>query len=184
MHLLITLLLAHLFADFPLQTNRLAKLKRTSLKGVFIHVLIYMVVTALLLHQPFRYWPLVIGLGTIHFLIDALKMVCNKVGEIRCFVIDQCLHFSSVVAATYLVYQYWSPIPVGILPTGLLYGSFICAFTLAVIVFFWIWTNGLTEEQIRRYLLLYWVKHRALAFEQRVGLLLFAVVFFGQFVIK
>ncbi|NJO07801.1 MAG: DUF3307 domain-containing protein, partial [Chloroflexaceae bacterium] len=46
MHLLITLLLAHLFADFPLQTNRLARLKRTSLKGVLIHVLIYMVVTA------------------------------------------------------------------------------------------------------------------------------------------
>ncbi len=184
MNLLITLLLAHLFADFPLQTNRLAKLKRTSLRGVFIHVLIYMAVTALLLHQPFRYWPLVIGLGAIHFLIDALKRVCNKVDEIRCFIIDQCLHFASVLGATYLVYQYWSPIPTGILPTGLLIGSFLCAFTLAAMVFFWIWTNGLNEDQIRHYLLLQWVKHRALAFEQRVGLLLFAVVFFGQFVIK
>lgn len=184
MHLLITLLLAHLFADFPLQTNRLAKLKRTSLKGVFIHVLIYMAVTALLLHQPFRYWPLVVGLGAIHFGIDALKTFCSGIGEIRCFVVDQCLHFASVLSATYLAYQYWAPIPVGILPDALLYGSFICAFTLAAIVFFWIWANGLNEEQVRRYLLLHWVKHRALVFEQRVGLLLFAVVFFGQFVMK
>ncbi len=184
MHLLITLLLAHLFADFPLQTDRLARLKRTSLKGVFIHVLIYMVVTALLLHQPFRYWPVVVALGIIHFLIDAFKMVCNKIGEVRCFVIDQSMHFASVLGVTYLAYRYYPSIPVGILPDTLLYGSFICAFTLAVIVFFWIWTNGLREEQIRRYVLLHWVKHRALAFEQRVGLLLFAVVFFGQLIIK
>jgi len=184
MHLLITLLLAHLFADFPLQTNRLARLKRTSLKGVFIHVLIYMVVTALLLHQPFRYWPLILGLGAIHFLIDAFKIVCTKLNEVYCFILDQSLHLASVLGATYLVYQYWSPIPVGILPEALLYGSFICALTLAGIVFFWVWTNGLGEEQVRRYMFLHWVKYRALAFEQRVGLVLFAMVFFGQLVSK
>lgn len=74
MHLLTTLLLAHLLADFPLQTNALAKLKRASLTGVFIHVLIYVLITTLVMREPARYWALIGGLGGVHFLIDSIKM--------------------------------------------------------------------------------------------------------------
>jgi hypothetical protein len=55
---------------------------------------------------------------------------------------------------------------------------------LAIIVLCWVWTNGLSEEQMRRYMLLHWVKYRALAFEQRIGFALFALICFGQFIIK
>lgn len=49
MNLLMTLLLAHLFADFPLQSNSLARLKETRIMGVFLHVLVHVAVTACLL---------------------------------------------------------------------------------------------------------------------------------------
>lgn len=183
MHLLMTLLLAHLFADFPLQTNRLAQWKRSSLNGVLIHVFIYIVVTALLLQQPLYYWPLIIGLGVVHFIIDAIKVICNIKDEVRWFVIDQCLHFTTVIGAVYLSYQFWSPLPVGILPNGLLHISFIGAFTLAVMVLFWVWANGLSEDQLKQNTVLCWIKHQMLTLEQRTGLILIALVFVGQLLI-
>jgi hypothetical protein len=126
----------------------------------------------------------VVGLGAIHFVIDALKIAYNIKSEVRYFVLDQSLHFLSVLVATYLASQFWTTMPVGILPDTLLYLSFTCAFTLAIIVLCWVWTNGLSEEQVRRYMLLHWVKYRALAFEQRIGFALFALICFGQFIIK
>lgn len=184
MHLLFTLLLAHLFADFPLQSNQLARLKRRSLKGVSIHVLIYVSVTALMLQQPLQYWPIIGGLGLVHFGIDAIKIFVNPKHEVRYFIFDQMLHFVSVVAATYIVYRYWNTIPHGILPDPLLYISFGFAFGLAFIVLCWIWANALSDEQIHQNVVLQWVKHQALLFEQRIGLALFAIIFVGQLVIK
>lgn len=183
MHLLITLLLAHLFADFPLQTNGLAKLKKTHLSGVLIHVLIYMVVTALLLQNPFHYWPLIVGVAVAHFLIDAAKINCKFRNEVNCFVLDQFLHFISVALAAYLAHQYWSPAPVGILPDTLLLAAFLCAFALAIMVFCWVWTNGLSDEQINRHVFLRWAKDRMLPLEQRIGLVLVILVFIGQLMI-
>lgn len=182
MHLLTTLLLAHLFADFPLQTNGLAKLKKSSLTGVFIHVMIYMVVTALLLQDPFHYWPLVLGLTAAHFIIDAGKTICKLKSEVYCFILDQGLHFATVAFAAYLAHQYWSPAPVGILPNTFLLSAFLCAFGLAIMVLCWIWTNGLSEEEVNRHIFLRWVKERMLILEQRVGLVLLILVFIGQLI--
>lgn len=184
MHLFFTLLLAHLFADFPLQTNKLARLKKKNLAGVSIHVLIYVVVTALFLQRPLDYWPLTIGLGLTHFVIDALKLIIKPKHEVRYFVFDQILHFTSVLVATILAHQYWTVAPHGILPDVLLYIAFGCASGLGFIVLCWIWTNALAEDQIHHNIVLRWVKHQALLFEQRLGLALFAIVFVGQLVIK
>jgi len=184
MHLLFTLLLAHLFADFPLQSNQLARLKRRSLKGVSIHVLIYIFVTALMLQQPLNYWPIILGLGLVHFCIDAVKILVNPKHEVRYFIFDQLFHFGSVLVATHIAYRYWRTIPQGILPDPLLYFAFGCAFGLAFIVLCWIWANALSDEKIHQNVVLRWVKHQALLFEQRIGLALFAIIFVGQLVIK
>lgn len=184
MHLLITLLLAHLLADFPLQSNRLARLKQSSLRGVFIHVLIYMVATAFLLRQPLQYWPLVLSLGIAHFVIDAVKIVCKSQRAILCFVIDQIMHVSTVVVAVYWAQRVWQPMPRGILADHLLVPAFVCSLLLATMVFCWVWTNDLSEEQLKRYFLLRWVKSEILLLEQRVGLVLIGIVLLGQFVIK
>lgn len=184
MHLLTTLLLAHLFADFPLQSNRLARLKKSSIRGVFIHVLIYMGATAILLQQPLQYWPLVVGLGLAHFTIDAIKIVCTTQRAILSFVIDQIMHVATVVLAVLIAYWLWRPVPQGILSDYLLGLAFSCALLLAIMVFCWVWTNDLSEEQLKRYVLLRWVKNEILLLEQRVGLVLIGIVLLGQFVIK
>ncbi|MEZ4869097.1 MAG: DUF3307 domain-containing protein [Caldilineaceae bacterium] len=177
MHLLITLLLGHLLADFPLQTNGLAKLKKKSLGGVFLHVLIYMTITALLLRAPFTYWPLIVGLGAVHFTIDTLKMYCNLKNEVLCFVIDQILHFITVALAVVLAYRTWNEVPVGILSNHVLIGTFLCAFVMALMVFCWVWANSLNEEQLKRHYLLPWIKQQMLVLEQRMGLALIGLIF-------
>lgn len=183
MHLLLTLLLAHLFADFPLQSNSLAQLKRTSIIGVLLHVLIYMVVTALLIQSPLTYWPLILGLTVAHFIIDALKMYCQTKNEIKCFIADQFLHFFTVALAAWLATVIWTPAPVGLLPTPLLIAAFFGALLLAFMVFCWLWINRLSEEQLQQHDLLRWAKYQMLTLEQRVGLVLLILVFLGQLVL-
>ncbi|MEZ4676203.1 MAG: DUF3307 domain-containing protein [Caldilineaceae bacterium] len=184
MHLLTTLLLAHLFADFPLQTNKLARWKKTSIHGVLIHVVIYMAITALLLQQPLRFWPLILGLGAVHFAIDALKKVCPLKNEVHGFLLDQLMHILTVLLATYLAYQYWGIPPVGVLADHYLYPAFIYALTLATMVFCWVWVQSLHEKYLQQYSLLRWVKHQALTFEQQTGMALIALILVAQLVTK
>jgi hypothetical protein len=179
MHLLTTLLLAHLFADFPLQTNGLAKLKRESLVGVFLHVLIYVMMTAWVIQDPVTYWPLVLGLGVAHFVIDAQKARYPKKVETFCFVIDQCLHLISIGLATYFALYFYAEPPQSIFPYGLVLAALVCAVFLATMVFCWVWVNGLREEQVQRHFLLRWTKHQMLALEQSIGLVLVGFVFAG-----
>lgn len=180
MHLLLTLLLGHLFADFPLQTNRLAMLKNNSFIGVFIHVMIYMTVTALLLNDPIEYWPLLAGLTVVHFMIDSVKRLHRPRNELLYFIIDQLAHLISLLMATYIAYQIWTPTPVGILPTEFLWVAVPCASALAIMVFSWIWTNSLTDEQLNHSSILRWTKHQMLTLEQRLGLILVILVILGQ----
>lgn len=179
MHLLTTLLLAHLFADFPLQTNGLAKLKKESLAGVFLHVLVYIAITTLFLVHPFDYWVLIVGLGIVHFCIDALKTRYKQTFEPYYFVFDQCLHLLSIGLATYLALTYYYPPPTSIVPPGVATIALICALLLAFMVFCWVWVNSLSEERVQNHFLLKWAKHQMLELEQRIGLVLIGFVFAG-----
>lgn len=177
MHLLTTLLLAHLFADFPLQTNGLAKLKRESLTGVFLHVLVYVAITTLFLEHPLDYWVLILGLGVVHFLIDALKTRYKQTFEPYYFVFDQCLHFLSIALATYLALTYYYSPPTSVVPPGVATVALGCALILGFMVFCWVWVNSLNEEQVQSHFLLKWTKHQMLELEQRMGLVLIGFVF-------
>lgn len=177
MHLLTTLLLAHLFADFPLQTNGLAKLKKESLTGVFLHVLVYITITTLFLVHPQRYWMLILGLGITHFLIDALKTRYKQTFEPYYFVFDQCLHFLSIAIATYLALFYYPHPPESIVPDDIIMIALFCTLPLAFMVFCWVWVNSLNEERVQNHLLLKWAKHQMLNLEQRIGLVLVGFVF-------
>jgi hypothetical protein len=179
MQLLTTLLLAHLFADFPLQTNGLAKLKKKSLTGVFLHVLVYVFITAWAIQEPLTYWPLIVGLGVAHFVIDALKIRLPKTVETFYFVIDQCLHFLSIAVATVIALHVWPTPPQSVLPNSMATVALGCALVLAVMVFCWVWVNNLNEEEVQRNGLLRWIKEQMLALEQRIGLILVGFVFAG-----
>jgi hypothetical protein len=177
MHLLTTLLLAHLFADFPLQTNGLAKLKKKGLTGIFLHVLVYIMITTLVLVYPLRYWHLIVGLGMVHFGIDALKLRYKHTFEPFYFIIDQCLHFLSIGIAAHLACIYYSEPPQSVVPYEVVTVALGCALMLALMVFCWIWVNCLNEERVQNHFLLYWAKHQMLALEQRIGLVLIGFVF-------
>lgn len=177
MQLLFTLILAHLFADFPLQSNALAKLKKYHLTGVLLHVVIYMVVTTLLLADPWRHWPLVVGLGVVHFLIDAAKMrfAQGNDGPLA-FLLDQLLHLASMIAAAYLAHQLWTPAPQGILPSEWLRQVLLAACIPAAMVCCWIWTNSSGRAHLHHSSLLRWINQRMLLVEQRFGLALVGMV--------
>lgn len=201
MDLLSILLLAHLLADFPLQTNALAKLKSSSLTGVFIHVLVYVLITTLVIREPAHYWALIGGLGIVHFLIDSIKtrythkqhkptptLPINRIFactltlsqqsiETCYFVVDQCFHFLSLGIAAYLATAYYSELPQSILPYEITLVAVGFALLLALMVFCWVWVNSLSEEQVKRHTLLQWAKHQMLALEQSIGLLLIGFIF-------
>ncbi len=176
MHLLMTLLLAHLFADFPLQTNALAKLKDKRFAGVFYHVLIHVTITALLINNSLHYWPLLLGLGIVHFIVDALKILLPFKKGVVYFLADQFVHLLSLVVATYLAQHLWTPAPTGILPDSWLVLVLTGALVPALMVLFWVWTMNLNQDYVTRSSWLYWSKQRLLLVEQRFGIALISVV--------
>ncbi len=177
MNLLLTLLIAHLFADFPLQTNALARLKEKYWLGVFLHVLVHIAVMALLLDQPNRYLTLLLGVGAVHFLIDAIKLLYPGAKGIAYFLLDQALHVATLWLAAVWAQRLWQPAPVGILPDTWLPPLLLGALIPAGMVLFWLWANSLSQEYTARFYLLDWAKDQLLAVEQRIGLLLLAFVF-------
>jgi len=170
-NLLLNLLLAHLFADFPLQTDALARYKHKHLMGVLLHVLIYTFVTAIMIAEWTKYWPLVVGLGTLHFVIDAMKPYLYKqFDESIKFGIDQFLHLVSMIFGTVMAHWWWDPTPLGSVPSEWLPYALFAALLPAFIVAYWIWANDTGYKYRRRYQWLNSFYRRALMIEQRFGL--------------
>lgn len=177
MNLLLTLLIAHLFADFPLQTNTLARLKEKHWMGLFLHVLVHIVIMALLLDQGGRYRFLILGVGAAHFAIDGIKLLYPHVKGIGYFLLDQTLHVAILYLAAAWAPRIWQPAPLGMLPDAWLLPLFMSALIPAFMVFLWLWANTMSQKYATHFYLLEWVKYQMLAVEQRIGLLLLAVVF-------
>ncbi|MBX3016076.1 MAG: DUF3307 domain-containing protein [Caldilineaceae bacterium] len=176
MDLLIMLLIAHLFADFPLQTNALAKFKETNWRGVLAHVGVHLLVMTLLIYNSLHYWPLILGIGLVHFTIDLGKLIYPGSKGIGYFLFDQSLHLLTLLFAAYIAQQVWQPAPVGILPQAWLLPTLSAACIPALMVLFWVWTNTLSQEYIAQVQILQWSKHQILGLEQRFGQFLIGLV--------
>jgi hypothetical protein len=103
-----TLLLAHLLADFPLQTDRMVMAKK-HLPGLAIHIGIHWVVMMLLfLPVIWIAWPFILVVVMLHFSIDSFK---NFLGwkrpqfVIGSYILDQTLHMSSLLLVSYWMAQ-------------------------------------------------------------------------------
>jgi hypothetical protein len=92
MDLLATLILAHLIADFPLQTNGIFRLKHRHWAGVLLHAAIHGAVAAILLQDPFARWPMLVTLVGVHFTIDWLKLRIDFRLKSLGFILDQITH--------------------------------------------------------------------------------------------
>lgn len=174
-----TFLLAHLIADFPLQTNTMVRLKKEGPHGIFLHVSVHVLVAALLFSQPLGNWQLFLLLSCLHWVIDWTKIALGS-DSVSGFIFDQMAHVLSLavvvgVAAT-----------LGILPTPVLSGRFLFlaiayAALLAFMVFIWVWANHQSPEVASKNAIVRWAQRSMLQLSQQAGLALIGGVFFTIF---
>ena len=107
MFLFYRLLLAHIIADFPLQTKQIFKVKMNTEWGVLIHTLIVLIFS-ILFAFPFLEAPkFIIILWVIflsHTVIDKIKLDYSKKNanqDIKIFLLDQFLHISIIAALSF-----------------------------------------------------------------------------------
>ena len=180
MHLFLTLLLAHLFADFPLQSNALIRFKNNHLGGVLLHALIYTIVTAILIDRWTSYWPLIIGLGTVHFAIDTIKShLSTGTEEIHIFLLDQTIHLVTMFIATLLAHSLWHVVPVGIVPEHWLPVVLFAAFLPAFMVGYWVWATSSGCGCVKGSVWLRQFYGSILVVEQRFGLVVLVIIFWA-----
>ncbi len=107
MFLFYRLLLAHIIADFPLQTNQIFKVKTNTEWGVLLHTLVVLIFS-ILFSFPYLEDPKVIIILLVIFLshtvIDKLKMEYSKKlknQSIRILLLDQALHITIIAVLTF-----------------------------------------------------------------------------------
>jgi hypothetical protein len=94
----------HLIGDFVLQTNKIAKLKTSSKRGLFVHALIVALSqVAVLIYFGIMGVTAAIIKGIIHFFIDDLKNKFNgryNSSQTLMFVADQLVHLVFIFILT------------------------------------------------------------------------------------
>jgi hypothetical protein len=105
MILLTKLLLAHFIGDFFLQPKYWVKEKeKKKLKSLklYFHVAIHIVLLFLILWD-LSLWPIILIIGSLHLIIDALKLIVqNKKTKRLWFFIDQALHIIVIISTYYI----------------------------------------------------------------------------------
>jgi hypothetical protein len=98
MNKFLLLLLAHMIADYPLQTDWVFKVRYVHRSGILVHVFLQVLTTIVLLFPyllNLRTWLAIAGIFVTHLLIDQIRK-----NNIWVFLLDQALHLGVIVAAT------------------------------------------------------------------------------------
>jgi hypothetical protein len=172
----VILLLAHLIADFPLQTDLIFRLKRQSQWGVALHASIHGMVTFLL--TGFR-WDLIhvwLVLTFAHYLIDTAKLKYNPPQQAAGFLIDQLAHVSVV-----LIIAIWQPGLTSILPDWVLYAAFIYAWIPATLMYIWVVAAEKAQKQAHPAERVSWMREHLLRWSQLAGIPLALVLLVTPF---
>ncbi len=131
--LFLALIVGHLLADFPLQTDFIYKLKIRGWYGIIPHALVHIGVLALVLAQPDHYWPLLFTVFSAHFFIDWVKLRLRVPVESFGFLADQLFHVASLLVITMLFPHVQVILPVGVLSVVLGYALIPALLMLASI---------------------------------------------------
>ncbi|WP_411767020.1 DUF3307 domain-containing protein [Winogradskyella sp. A3E31] len=106
--LLLKLILAHLIGDFFLQPKKWVKdkeKKKLASLWLYAHILIHVVLMFLIVWDA-SYWKLILSIGLIHFVIDALKLLLQtKKNKRWLFFIDQLLHVITIFGLATFFYR-------------------------------------------------------------------------------
>ena len=116
--LTLKLLLAHLLGDFPLQSNKMIRMKRIKrenfrLKALTCHIIIHATLLILVLQFNFKYWLGMVIIIVSHLVFDLAKLHVydkNWVKKRSLFFIDQGLHLLVIFCVVY----YYIPFECGI----------------------------------------------------------------------
>ena len=155
-----TLLLAHLLGDFPLQTDKIYKLKLKGGFHILPHVFVHILITALLLNDWRTSWPLLLILGVVHFSIDWFKVAVPLFSPDIDFIIDQAMHL-----VTLFLLAYFMPFVTPLLPINVtLWGSLISCVP-AIMMFGWVY--ALTQPKAEPITL--WMRDSMCVMSQRTG---------------
>lgn len=133
---LLTFFLTHLVADFPLQTNYLFQVKRKSTVGLLLHVSIHALTAFLLTGLRLDLWYVWFYLLVSHALIDWGKLQYKSSKQWGSFLLDQLAHFLVMI-----VIALWQPGLTSVLPTEILYSSFLLAWIPAILMFLWVYSG-------------------------------------------
>ena len=160
-----TLLLAHLLGDFPLQTNKVFKLKNEGNWGLALHIAIHLLVTAVLIKTPWHFWLPLALLGTAHFITDWFKLRYPGKNQAFGFVTDQLIHF-----VTIFIISLWIPNLPSLLPIWVLIIAIPLAFVPAIMTFFWVWANQVRQTEVNTdSVCVEWASTELLPISQRIG---------------
>ena len=107
MFLFYRLLLAHVIADFPLQTKQIFKVKMNTEWGVILHTIIVLIFSILFTFPYLENLKVIAMLLIIflsHTVIDKLKQKYSKKANtpnLKLFLLDQVLHLSIIAVLTF-----------------------------------------------------------------------------------
>lgn len=172
MNLIAALLLSHLVADFPLQTNQIYRLKNESWLGIVLHAAIHVLVAAVLIKQPLAVWPMLVWLGVLHFFVDLVKLRAPIRSPSVGFLLDQGAH----LVVLWFLARAWSTVTASVLPLSVLIPMILYGLFLATLVFSWVLANELARGAWGRRRYVQWARNHLLQLSQYAGLpLLFSL---------
>ncbi len=175
----LALLLAHLLADFPLQTNRIFRLKIKGNLGLVLHVVIHIIMAALLLQQPAQYLNLLLVLGVAHFITDWIKVRFPGDPQWPGFVLDQLAHLAAIA-----LLAWWRPEVTAVLPLWLMLPLILLVLLPAVLMLLWVWANDVQEQsRFQESASVRWASKRLLTLSQRTGWVAVFLVMICRFII-
>lgn len=172
MDLYAALLLAHLIADFPLQTSTIYALKVKSWKGVVIHVTVHVAVTLLLVDPLQSALPLVAILAVAHFVTDQLKVHWPVEHQWPGFLLDQVAHILVLIFLGFIGQGVVS----SVLPMALVWPLLVYTGFLALLIFFWTLATDLYKLHHMQHPLIEWAHHNLLILSSYGGVFLFAAL--------
>lgn len=135
------MILAHLLADFPLQTNLLYQLKRSTTAGLWLHSSLHAVTAFLLTGLRWDLWYVWLFLLVSHALTDWAKLNSKIKKQWVGFLVDQAVHILVMVVITL-----WQPTLTSLLPPLLLYLAFLLAWIPAILMFLWVYADEVVDE--------------------------------------
>lgn len=175
----LVLSLAHLLADFPLQTNRIFRLKIASNLGLALHVFIHVLMVVMLTKQPDRHLDLLLVLAAAHYVTDWIKVRFPGDPQWPGFVLDQLAHLAAIV-----LLSAWQPELTAVLPLWIMFPLIVLVSLPALLMLLWVWANDAQQHtRFSQSNTVHWASSHLLTISQQTGWVAVLLVFTCRFLI-